>query len=577
MMREPVKNPGKQPKNGAEAVLLGLKRSGVNYLFANAGTDFPPIIEALAALGPDEIPEPVTVPHETAGVAMAHGYYLVTGKAQAVMVHVNVGLANSVMGMINAASDNVPVIVLSGRTPITERGRPGSRITPIQYGQEMYDQTAMIGEITKFYYEMRYPEQGEPLVARAAALAMSEPRGPVYLSLPREPLMEDIAPSADFSVPANPPATAPRPDPDAIATAATWLAGARHPLILCQRSDTQGLLAERLSALCNRHGIGVVEPFTIRNVMASDDPMFLGYDPRGPMAAADVVLVLDSGVPWIEALHRPGPDVRVIHVGPDPLFQRMPVRGYQADLVITSDATAAIVALDAALDAAMPASDERAEKRRIAAGTLSETRRTSAKAAAVSGCASPMSAEWMSLCLSEALDERAVVFGELGVVPGAMTLKGPNRMFNNPHSGGLGWALPAALGAQLADRERLVVACIGDGSYIFANPVACHQIAEALDLPILVMIKNNGLWNAVRRSVVNAYPKGAAARANTMPLTSLEPAPDYLQVAAASRAYTERVEHGRDLPAALERAIKVIRTERRQAVLDLRIAVSDSH
>ncbi len=141
-----------------------------------------------------------------------------------------------------------------------------------------------------------------------------------------------------------------------------------------------------------------------------------------------------------------------------------------------------------------------------------------------------------------------------------MRLAGPNRLFTNPHSGGLGWGLPAALGAQLADRERLMIACIGDGSYIFANPVACHQIAEALELPVLTIVKNNGMWNAVRRSVIGAYPGGAAARANEMPLTSLEPAPDYLGVAAACGAHAQRVEHGRDLPAALARAIEVIRT-----------------
>ena len=170
-----------KPATGAESVLMGLRTSGIDYLFANAGTDFPPIIEALAALDPASVPQAITIPHETAAIAMAHGYYLVTGRPQAVMVHVNVGLANAAMGVINAASDNVPVIVMSGRTPITESGHQGSRISPIQYGQEMYDQTSLVRDVTKYNYELRYPEQGGPLVARAATLAMSEPRGPVYL------------------------------------------------------------------------------------------------------------------------------------------------------------------------------------------------------------------------------------------------------------------------------------------------------------------------------------------------------------------------------------------------------------
>tara|TARA_B110000879_G_scaffold156733_1_gene202439 strand:+ start:162 stop:689 length:528 start_codon:yes stop_codon:yes gene_type:complete len=175
------------------------------------------------------------------------------------------------------------------------------------------------------------------------------------------------------------------------------------------------------------------------------------------------------------------------------------------------------------------------------------------------------------------MDEEAVAFTELGLLPQYMSLSGPNRIFFNVHAGGLGWAIPAALGAQLADRNRLVISVVGDGSYMFANPTACHQIAEALDLPILIIIKNNGMWNAVRRSVVKAYPDGTAAQSNTMPLTSLEPAPNFSMIAQASRAHTEQVLNPHDLPSALQRALRVIREEKRQVLLDLRVAVSDQH
>ena len=559
------------PTTGAESLLLGLKRNGIDYIFANAGTDFPPIIEAFASLNENDVPAPVTVPHETASVAMAHGYYLVTGKPQATMVHVNVGLANSIMGVINAASDNIPVIVLSGRTPITENGRRGARVTPIQYGQEMYDQASLVSGVTKFHYEMRYPEQGELLATRATRLALSEPCGPVYVSLPREPLMDAVP--AEASRPASPQAVSSKtyPDPGAIRTAAGWLAAARAPLVICQRGGPDGRTAAEILRLAEEFAIPVVEPFTIRNMMPSEHPMFLGYDVKAPLSRADVVLVVDSAVPWVESLHRPDDGTRVIHMGPDPHFQRMPIRGYRSDLAIAADPAAGV----AALAEAMRPLAGNVEDRRREIATHARQRVERANALTEEGCENPMTAEWMSRSISNAMDEYAVVFSELGVVPDAMRVSGPNRIFNNPHSGGLGWALPAALGAQLADRERLCIACVGDGSYMFANPVACHQIAEALQLPVLTIIKNNGIWNAVRRSVVNSYPDGVAVKANRMPLVSLEPSPDYLRIAAASRAHTERVEHGRDLPAALERAIAVIRDERRQAVLELRIAVSD--
>jgi acetolactate synthase-1/2/3 large subunit len=561
------------PSNGAESLLIGLKAHGIEYLFANAGTDFPPIIEAFASLSQNETPHPVTVLHETVGIAMAHGYYLVTGRPQAVMVHVNVGLANAAMGVINAASDNVPILVMSGRTPITEAGRLGARMTPIQYGQEMYDQSSLVSDSVKFHYEMRYPEQGEPLVSRAMALAMSAPRGPVYLSLPREPLMASIEPEQLLPVAARPPASPANPDPDAIATLTGWLQEATAPVILVQRCDPAGRLSALLGDFAISNVIAVAEPFSVRNVMPSAHPMFIGHDPKAALEGSDLVIVLDCDIPWIEALHRPTPNVRIVHIGEDPHFARMPVRGYRTDLAIQSDPTAAI----AALSARMSASSNDVGLRREAITARHAAGRAQALKTAQSGCAGPMSAEWLSLCLGRAMGDDAVVFSELGVVTGMMELAGPNRVFSNPHSGGLGWAMPAALGAQLANRDRLAIACIGDGSYVFANPVACHQMAEALGLPILTIIKNNGMWNAVRRSVVNAYPQGAASKLNTMPLTSLEPAPDYLKIAEANRAYTDRVEHGHDLPDALEMAIKVIREERRQAVLDVSISISEKH
>ncbi len=561
----------KTAQTGAEALLTGMGRSGIDYLFANAGTDFPPVIEALAQLDPAQVPTPVTVPHETAAVAMAHGAYLVSGRAQAVMVHVNVGLANAVMGVINAASDNIPMLVMSGRTPITERGRKGARMTPIQYGQEMFDQSSLVRDVVKYNYEMRYPEQGGALVARAMSVANSEPKGPVYLSLPKEPLSELVPEHLQARTVPPPPATSAHPDPAAIAQAARWLEEATRPVAICQRGDTEGRLSAALSGLAAAHGIAVFEPFTLRNVLPSDDPALQGYAPNGTKGA-DLILVIDSDTPWIEATTAPSPDAKVIHIGPDPHFARMPVRGFQTDLAIASDPVAAIDALAAQARPGLAAAANRA-----ANATASQDRRDRARATATDGAQTPMTAEWISHCVSNIMDADTVAFSELGLLPDFMDIKGPNRHFSNVHAGGLGWAMPAALGAQLMRPGKLTIACMGDGSYMFANPVACHQIAEALELPILTIIKNNAMWNAVRRSVVNGYPDGAAAKSNRVPLTSLEPLPDFAAIAAASRAHALRLEDGADLPDALARAIDIIRREKRQVLLDLRCAVSNAH
>jgi acetolactate synthase-1/2/3 large subunit len=114
-----------------------------------------------------------------------------------------------------------------------------------------------------------------------------------------------------------------------------------------------------------------------------------------------------------------------------------------------------------------------------------------------------------------------------------------------------------------------VIAAVGDGSYMFANPVACHQVSEALQLPVLTIVFNNGIWNAVRKSTEAVYPDGHAVRANRMPLTSLEPAPRYEMIVEASGGYGERVEVAAELPAALRRALDAVKRDRRQALLNV--------
>jgi acetolactate synthase-1/2/3 large subunit len=560
----------------AEALLTRLRARGVDYLFANGGTDFAPVIEGLVRAGATgaELPEALAISHETAAVAMAHGYYLVTGRPQAVMVHVNVGLANAVMGLINAACDNIPMVMCSGRTPITEAGRPGSRNVPIHWGQEMRDQGTMVREFVKWDYELRSGSEVETLVDRALAIAMSEPRGPVYLSLPREVLGETQAISATDPAPVMAANAAGLPDPAAIADAAELLAGAERPLIIAQRGDPLAANFEPLAGFAEDWALPVVEFWPIRNALASDHLLHVGYQVEPWLSEADVILVLDALVPWIPDQHAPPAGCKVIQAGPDPLFARTPVRGFPADISLAGGTAAVVSALAEALGPRLAENRERLAARRARVAASAAEARQARRAKARLGDGAPMSPQWVSHCLSEALGPEAAVFTELGCDPSVMSFERPGSYFAHALSGGLGWAVPAALGAQLADRERLVAACIGDGSHIFANPVSCHQIAEAQALPILTVVFNNGVWNAVRRATLAMYPDGQASRMNLMPVTSLAPVPDFVGIVEASRGWGERVERGEDLPGALERAIQVIRNERRQALLDVSVAAA---
>src|SRR5678810_868975 len=223
-----------KPETAADAWLGLLAARGIEYLFANGGTDFAPVVEAYAKgqkLG-WRLPQIVIVPHENMGVAMAHGYAMVTGKPQAMMVHVGVGTANSINGLINASRQNIPILFTAGRTPITESGAlPAARNNYIHWAQEHFDQGAMLREFVKWDYELRHAEQVETIVDRALAIAQSEPQGPVYVTLPREvlasPFQKELSKSATMVA-----ASAPAADPEALAQAAKLLGHAQRPLLI---------------------------------------------------------------------------------------------------------------------------------------------------------------------------------------------------------------------------------------------------------------------------------------------------------------------------------------------------------
>ncbi|EUB98430.1 Acetolactate synthase [Rhizobium sp. CF080] len=554
----------------AEAVLSHMKAAGIDVLFANGGTDFPSIIEAYARQPESRLkmPEALVIPHEGVAVGMAHGYYLMTSKPAGVIVHVNVGLANSVMGLINARSENVPIMMFSGRTPITEHGRFGSRSSPIHWGQEMFDQGGMVREVVKWDYELRYPEQAGIVIDRAMSIAMSEPRGPVYLSLPREALAEGAEIEASHRSTVTPTTYGPA-DPALIAEAAGLLAKAKNPLVITQSPELAADF-EPLAGFVEKFALPTVEMWATRLALPSDHPMMIGRDSTQVLKEADVVVVINASVPWISDHTAPAEGAKIIAIGPDPQHSRVPIRSFPIDIALAGGINKTIAALAAALAERVPASETYSERREKWAKVKAAQVEAAAKRAAM-GNGSPMTPAYVSACVSAIMDEKTTVVNELGIDPSVMTFKHPKSFFSTPLSGGLGFGLTAALGAQLGDRSRQVIATIGDGSYMFANPVACHQTATALKLPLLTIVFNNGIWNAVRRSTLYMYPDGSAATANTMPITALDPAPDYAAVARAHGAHAERVETGADLPAALQRALAATKSGQ-QAMLEVMVS-----
>lgn len=563
--------PEPRPASAADLLLRALKAHGIEFFFCNPGTDFPPIVEAFARARKSETPapRPFVVPHENTAVSMAHGVYLVSGVPQAVMVHVSVGTGNTLNALIDASRDHVPILLLAGRTPLTEGDAHGARSLHIHWAQEMFDQASLVREFVKWEYELRTPDQAADAVARAMELMLAEPRGPAYLMLPREVLGGPVRSGSPAPVPRAVPA-APRPDPAAVETLARMIQKAERPLIIAGASGKTAASVTGLAQLSERFALPVVAMNPRYMCLPWSHPMHQGFQPAPLIGDADLVIVVENDVPWIPSREHPPADCPVAHLGADPSFARYPMRSYRNDLAIAAGLPVTLSALDAALGRLTSPDDTKiAARRRRLVARAEEIRQSWAAEGAKDGTAAAITPQWLSRCLGEALPADAIVINEYPLLLEHCVRNEPGSYFGLSPAGGLGWSLGAALGAQVAARDRLVVATLGDGAYVFANPTASHWTAAKYELPVLTVVFNNERYGAVRRATLSMYGQGAAAEDDGQLLADLSPSPAYEKVVEASGGYGERVELPAELPAAIERALRVVTRERRQALLNV--------
>jgi len=544
----------------ADDFLSALSANGIKYVFANAGTDFAPIIEGLVRANEAgrQVPDFITVPHENVAMAMAQGYYKTCGDVAAAMVHVTVGTANAHCGFLNAARDHTPLMLVAGRTPLTEKGNPGSRNVSIHWAQESFDQGASLREYAKWDYELRSGQPVESLVGRGLDIAMTEPKGPVYLTLPREVLGEFSA--GTVPTPRQPGTLAAVPSMAAIERAADAIAGAEYPLIIYHSMYNSAEAYSALSALATEYAVAVCDH--AGGSLATDHPMNVG-DIRGMPPAfieiADVIVVMGTAVPWVPAFSEPNADAFVIQIASDPNFGDLPFRGFRSDLSIGGDPALALPLLRDAL------SDTRTRSK----GTIDRRRKRIAESRAPMDEArvdllkearsmSPIHPAWTAHCLNEIKDDNAIVINELGLPYAHLSISERGCYIPGGNASGLGRGLGEALGAKLAAPNRQVVAALGDGSYMFSVPTAAHFVGRAEDLPTLTIVSNNAEWFAVRRATTRMYPDGRASKATTLPLVDLLPSPSFERSIEVSGGHGEKVDDPAQLQGAFERAFTAI-------------------
>jgi acetolactate synthase-1/2/3 large subunit len=297
--------------------------------------------------------------------------------------------------------------------------------------------------------------------------------------------------------------------------------------------------------------------------------MNVGYNPTRLVGAADLILVLESDAPWLPSQGQPPRSCKVIQCGYDPLFTRIPIRGFPSDLGLAGGIAAILSALTDALDGRIY--PEKIRRRRQAVAEQRQALAAEWEIARSSGATrTPLAPAYVSRCISDAKDADAIVVNEYTLQLEQCSFEQPDCYFGSSAASGLGWGAGAALGATLAlSSERQTVAVLGDGAYMFSNPVAVHHASAMHELPVLFVVMNNSTWGAVRSSTLAMYPDGSAAKANELPFTNLAPLPAFEQVCSAAGGYGERVEHPGELPAALQRALHIVKHERRQALLNV--------
>jgi acetolactate synthase-1/2/3 large subunit len=565
--------------SASAAFLDALNEAGVEYIFANLGSDHPGFIEAIAEakVTGKRMPKLVTCPNEMVALSVAHGYAQVTGRAQAVVVHVECGTQALAGAVHNAAKCRIPVLLFAGASPFTQEGElAGSRNEFVQWIQDVHDQRGLVRGYMRYDNEIRTGRNIKQLVHRALQFANSEPKGPVYLMAARE-VLEERVPHVPIDTRTWQPVAPSALAPDDARQIVAALLQAKRPLVVTSYVGRNEAAVAELTRLCRRIGIGVLESVPNTFNFPSDDPLYMGNQGNEPvqnpdLAAADVVLVLDSDVPWIPTLSKPSAAATVYQIDCDPLKQQMPLWYIPALRQFRADAATALAQMNAALDGMKV--DDADVKARLAHYQARHEARDRALQERERADGQSITIEYLTARVREHIGDDYIVLNE-GItnytpIHNHIRATRPGSIFRSG-GGSLGWNGGAAIGMKLANPDKTIVCMTGDGSYLFTVPSTVHWMARRYDTPFLQIVINNRGWRAPKWSMLAVHPEGHASRAAAKDIgVSFDPPPDHAGIAAAAGgAFARTVKEPGELDEALAAALRAVRSERRCAVLDV--------
>lgn len=566
----------------AHHFLTGLTDLYVDYVFANLGTDHAPLIETLAQWQKDNRPHPriILCPHENVAIHMAAGVAAVTGKGQAVLVHVDAGTANAAMGVHNLFRTRLPVLLMSGKTPYTLRNElPGSRDNYVHFVQDPFDIGSLVRPYVKWEYTLPSGVTAKEVLRRAHSVMQSDPPGPVYLTLPREVLSETVEDSAvrSFNAQRYGPVLHGGIDEARARTIAQQLLNANHPMVVTSYLGRKAQAVKALEELAQLCGIRVYEFSPSYLNISRSSPCFGGFDPGQGLPNADLGLLLDVDVPWLPKFTQENPNTHWVHLDVDPIKKDFPMWGFASDTRIQADCATALSQIIAHVRSMLTPAQASQIASRLASFESDKAQRTEklAQVAADVGKRGAISSAYLFSTLGAALAPHDIVINE--------AIRNVPQLLNHLHrtepltllgsaGGGLGYSGGMALGVKLARPQARVVQVVGDGGFHFSTPTSVYATAQSYELPIFTVVLDNGGWQAVKESVIRMHPQGAAAQQDEFQSRLQGKHRHFEQVAQAFGAYGECVSEPADVAAAIARCLHAL-DEGRSALLNVQIGL----
>jgi acetolactate synthase I/II/III large subunit len=541
-----------------EAVVTALAAGGVDHLFFTSGAEIVWYQEAIAkahALG-RPAPRLITMTHEHASLNAALGYAAASGKPAATAVHVDTGTYHYGGAIHTAAHAGLPVMIMAGGPPVSYPGTmKGSRDRGGHlWMQQSFDQNGIVRNYVKWDHRLEYQDNPGLMASRALQVAQSDPRGPVYMSVPREiallPVRETSFPSASqLGIPRSAAA-----DPDGIREIAQRLLAAEYPYVVVSSSGRDPKTVPALVTLCELLALPVAtSAFRSYLCFPMNHPLNLGLV---PLADADVVVALDANVPWVPGASAPPPSAYVAVIDADPIRARIPTFEFTADLRLTAGPLGAIEALTAAVRETITAADRaRIEARRARYEAAHATRRIETEQNAQSRATkTPIDPLWLSHEIGAFAGTDAIVLDETlphNQVERYLQCSEPGSYIANPASSG-GYTPGAALGVKLARPDKHVIAVTGDGFYMFSTANAALLAGRSYGAPFTVVIYQNGAYSTGTLQVSTMYPESYAKKVAYDGGTF--GAIDFAKEAEACGAYGETVTDPAEITPALHRA-----------------------